>query len=74
MLVPQILGGTLDLDQIQQHCAPAVPQCVVGIGVESALESTHPMLQMHYEQFVLDRRGRIVESQEVRTSWLPSCM
>ena len=59
------LGHLLDVGEVADHLAPAVPQRVVGVGVERSLERPHAVLQMHLEQALLDRRRGIVERQQV---------
>ena len=49
--------------QVADHFPPAVPQGVVGIGMEGALEGAHAVLQVHFEQPLLDRGRRVVERQ-----------
>jgi len=38
-----------DFTQVALHFAPAVPECIVRIGVEGALECTHAVLKVHHK-------------------------
>ena len=62
---PQIRGHGPDLDQVLLHLAPAVPQRVVRVGVEGALEGPHAVLEVHGEEAILDGRRRVVEGEQV---------
>lgn|ERR1035438_4295945 len=48
-LLAQVGGQGLDFGQVTLHFAPAIPERIIGVGVERALECPHPVLQEHYE-------------------------
>ena len=55
-----------DMLQVANHLAPAIPQRIVRVGMERALEGAHAVFQVHLEQALFDRRRRIMEGQQIR--------
>lgn len=55
----------IDLHEVLFHLAPAVPECIVRIGMECSLEGPHSVLQEHLMESMLDGCRGIVERQQV---------
>ena len=66
MFAAHLSGEFLDFGEVALHLAPAIPEGVIGTGVEGALERAHAVFEEHDEQFLFDDRGRIVKGQQER--------
>jgi hypothetical protein len=55
-----------DLCQAPLHLAPAIPQGIIRVGMESSLEGPHTVFKEHDKKLLFDRRWGIVEGEEVR--------
>jgi hypothetical protein len=61
----QVGGKFLDFGKVALHFAPAVPQGVIGVCMEGALESAHAVFEVHNEEFLLNYGGRVMEGEQV---------
>lgn len=55
----------LDLSQVSLHFTPAIPQSIVGAGMEHSLEGPHSVFQIHDEQLLFNHRGGVVEREQI---------
>ena len=65
-LLPHFRRQGLDLRQVTLHLAPAIPQRIIRVGMKCALKRPHSMFEEHHKQLLLDDRGCVVESQQIR--------
>jgi hypothetical protein len=59
-------GQFSDLRQIPLHFAPSVPQRVIRARVKRPLECPHAVFQELHQQFLIRRRRRIMNCQQIR--------